>query len=244
MDFDPYNLRTLTDPSQQYGALIATGHGRDSFRYAKVGAAGISKGKLELCPAPVANHQNLTPVTTQANGGSLALNSKRVQLTLGGTAVVAGVYDQGHAMVNAGTGLGQNFNVLHNDTQASTTGATTIDFDDPIYVALDTTSRVTLVHNPYNGIVEAASKTRVASGVPMVDAAAANFVWVKTRGVMGVLIGSAVTLGSRVTSDGTTAGAVTDNTDVTAPQTEVEVGSADYVAGTTGQFNPIILTID
>jgi hypothetical protein len=53
--------------------------------------------------------------------------------------------------VNAGTGLGQNFSVLHNDTQASTTGNTTIDLDDPIYVALDSTSRVSLVHNPYNG---------------------------------------------------------------------------------------------
>jgi hypothetical protein len=93
-------------------------------------------------------------------------------------------------------------------------------------------------------VVEAASKTRIAAGVPMVDLAIAAFGWVKTRGIMGVLIGSAATLGARLTSDGSTAGAVTDNTDVTAPQTEVEVGSADIVAGTTGQYNPIILTID
>lgn len=244
MDFDPYGTRTAADSSEQYGALIDTGNGRDVYRYSKVGAANISKGKLELAPAPVANHLNLV-VPTQLNGGSTALGSKRLQLTLAGTAVANGIYDQGMATVNAGTGLGQNIYITHNNVQASTTGSVTIDLDDPLYVALSTSdSRVSLIHNPYAGVVEAASKTRVAAGASLIDLAANSFGWLKSKGVMGVLIGSAATLGARLTSDGTTAGAVTDDTDVTAPQTEIEVGYAGYVAGTTGQYNPIILSID
>jgi hypothetical protein len=244
MDFDPYATRTQADSSQQFGALIETGHGRDVFRYAKVGAANIGKGKLQLAPAVVANHLNLV-VPTQANGGSTALGSKRLQVTLGGTAATANQYAEGFAVINAGTGLGQNFNILSNNVQASTTGALTLDLDDPIYVALSTAdSRVSLVHNPYNGVVEAASKTRHAAGVPLIDLALGTYGWLKTKGLMGTLIGSAATLGSRLTSDGSTAGAVTDNTDVTAPQTEIEVAFASIAAGTTGQYNMIMLTID
>lgn len=244
MDFDPYNSRVQADPSHQYGAPIHTGHGRDVFRFAKIGAANVGKGKLQLAPAPVANHINLV-VPTQANGGSLALGSTKIQLTLAGTAVANGTYDQGTAVVNAGTGLGQQFAIQHNNAQTNTTGAVTVDLDDPLYVALSTAdSRVSLIHNPYNGVVEAASKTRLAAGVPLVDAAANAFAFLKTKGVTGILIGTAATLGADLSSDGTTPGAVTDNTDVTAPLTEALVGTASIVGGTTGQYNPIVLAID
>jgi hypothetical protein len=243
MDFDPYNFRSNADGSHQFGALVQTSRGRDYYRYGRAGAANISMGKLQLAPAPVANHLNLV-VPTQANGGSTAIGSNRIQLTLGGTAATNGQYDQGYAQVNAGTGIAQNLGISHNNAQSNTTGALTVDLDDPLYVALSTAdSRVSLVANPYNSVVEAASKTRHAAGVPLINLTAAYWGWFKTKGVMGVLIGSAATLGSRLTSDGSTAGAVTDNTDVTAPQTEVEVAHAGIVAGTTGQYNPIILTI-
>jgi hypothetical protein len=244
MDFDPYNTRTQADSTQQYGALVETGHGRDVFRYAKVGAAAISKGKLQLAPAPIANHVNLA-VPVQANGGSIALGSKRLQVTLGGTAATSGQYDQGGLSVNAGTGLGQNLSILHNNVQATTTGALTLDLDDPLYVALATAdSKVSLFHNPYSAVVESATKTRTAAGVAMVDLAIAAFGWLKSKGTMGTLIGSAATLGGRLTSDGSTAGAVTDNTDVTTVQTEVQIGWASIVTGTTGEYNPIVLAID
>lgn len=240
MDFDPYNVRTQADPSHQFGGLVQTNHGRDIWRYHAAGAANISKGKLEQAPAPVANHQNLA----LAAASNIALGSTQVSLTLGGTAATIGQYDQGIASVNAGTGLGQNFGINHSNAQTSTTGTVLISLDDPVYVALAIAdSKVTLTQNPYNGVIETATKTTTPSGVSMVDVTALNFGWLKTRGIAGVLVGSAMTLGSRVTSDGSTAGAVTDNTDVSAPQTEVEIGQASIVAGTTGQYNPIVLTI-
>jgi hypothetical protein len=244
MDFDPYNVRPNADSTHQLGALIETNYGRDRYRHARAGAANIGHGKLELAPAPIANHQNLV-VPTQANGGALTVGSLRVQLTLGGTAAVASTYDQGHLMVNAGTGFGQTVGIAHNFVQVSTTGALTVDLNDPLYIALATTdSRVSLVHNPYNAVVEAASKTRVAAGAPLIDVTAAYYHWLKTKGPIAGLIGSAVTLGSRLTSDGTTPGAFTDNTDVTAPQTEIEVANAPYASGTTAQYNPIFLTVN
>lgn len=240
LDFDPYRTNTTADPQPLYGQLITTSHGRDYFRQCKVGASNISKGKLQLAPAPVANHLNLALASTSL----VAVGSKRLSLTLGGTAATNGQYDQGTAHVNAGTGLGQQWNVAHNNAQATTNGTVLVDLEDPVYVLLATAdSRVSLVANPYNAVVEAAVKTRTAAGVPLCDAVAGSYVYLKTKGVTSTLIGSAATVGARLTSDGTTAGAVTDNTDVTAPQTEVEVGQASIAAGTTAQYNPIVLTI-
>lgn len=239
MDFDPFTVRTEADPTHEFGALVETNQGRDVYRHTGVGAANISGGKLQQAPAPVANHMNLAVVANQAAGDRV------LTVTLAGTAATNRQYDQGKLVINAGTGLGQTLQINHNPAQATTTGALRLALVDSFTTNVTSaSSKATLVHNPYSAVVEAAVKTRTAAGVPLVAMAASNFGWLKTKGVTAVLTGSAVTLGSRVTSDGSTAGAVTDDTDVTAPQTEVEVGQATIIAGTTGEYNPIFLSID
>ncbi len=240
MDFDPYNVRTESDPTHQYGALVETSHGRSAYRYAKAGASNVSKGKLQLAPAAIANHQ----VQTVDSASNVAIGDTRLTLNNGGTAAAAGEYDQGWLAIVHGTGLGQTFGVLHN-AAAGTSADIVVDLDQGLGVALvGGTSEYSLVHNPYNACVEAASKTRTAAGVPLVGINASDFGWLQTKGVIAALIGSAATLGARLTSDGSTAGAVTDNTDVTAPQAEVEVGQASIQAGTTSDYDPIVLSID
>jgi hypothetical protein len=182
---------------------------------------------------------NLAIVAAQAIGDT------QVTVTLAGTAATSGQYDEGSLSINAGTGLGQTLPVSHNPAQATTTGNLVVQLADPFYVAIAVAdSKATLVHNPYGGVVETATKTRTASGVPLVSLLAGDYGWLKSKGVQGTLIGSAATLGGRLTSDGSTAGAVTDNTDVTTVQTEVQVGWASIVAGVTGEYNPIVLAID
>lgn len=237
MDFDPFAVRSNADSSMQYGALIETSYGKDNYRHGKVGAANVGRSKLQLAPAPKANHSNILVAA------AAAINQRFVTVTLGATAAVNGEYDQGHMAVVDNTGEGQTFMIDHNPA-ANASAACRITLLDQIPAALDTTSEVTLVHNEYNQYVEAAVKTRRASGVALINQTAGYFGWLKTRGVCSVLGGSAVTLGASVSSDGTTPGAVTDNTDVTAPQTEVIVGQASIVAGVTGEEFPIVLSID
>lgn len=241
MDFDPYNTDSSISSAHQFGAFVASNHGRDAFRYGQASsAAGTSMGKLELAPALIANHQSQVVASTSL----IAIGTKRLILANGGTAAGVGIYDQGQIAIMSGTGLGQNFGVLHN-LAATSSANITVDLDGALAVAVVAgTTTYALTQNPYNQFVEAASKTRIACGVGLRNSAASGFTWLMTKGIVGTLIGSAATLGARLTSDGTTAGAVTDDTDVTAPQTEVEVGQASIMAGTTGQYNPIMLSID
>ena len=239
IDFDIFGTRTEADEILPMGALLDTSNGRDVYRHGKVGASNISKGKLQLAPAPVANHMGLVLVTDQAIG------DKSVTATLGGTAATLNQYAEGKLVINAGTGLGQTLSISGHPAQATTTGNLTVKLFERLIAAIDNAdSKVTLVHNTYNGLVEAASKTRTAAGVALVSLLAGDYGFVKTKGIIGTLIGSAATLGGRLTSDGSTAGAVTDNTDVTTVQTEVEVGQASVVAGVTAEYNPIMVSID
>ena len=59
IDFDPFQVRSNSDGTHDLGGLIQLNDMR-SFRYGKAGAANISKGKVQLAPAPVANHANCT----------------------------------------------------------------------------------------------------------------------------------------------------------------------------------------
>lgn len=244
IDFDPYNTRTEADSTMQFGAFYSTNHGRDAYRHGKVGASNVSKGKLQLAPAAIANHQNQLIDATTNTAANVAIGSKRLYLDNGGTAAAAGEYDQGWLAIVDGTGEGQTLGVTHNFV-AGTSADILVDLDDPLAVALVAgTTEYALVHNPYNAFVEAASKTRTAVGVLVRDLLAGDFGWAKSRGMVSALGGSAVTLGARLTSDGSTAGAVTDNTDVTTVQTEIQVAWASEIAGVTGEFFPIVMSID
>lgn len=244
IDFDPYNTRTEEDSTMQFGALYATVHGRDAYRYGKVGASTVSKAHLALAPAAIANHQNQLIDATTNVAANTAIGSKRLYVDNGGTAAPVGIYDQGWLVIVDGTGEGQTLGVQHSAV-AGTSADILLDLDDPLAVAVVAgTTEYALVHNPYNAFIEAAVKTRTAAGVAVRDLLTGDYGWLKTKGIVGALGGSAVTLGGRLTSDGTTPGAVTDNTDVTTVQTEVEIGQASIIAGATGEHFPIVLSID
>lgn len=242
MDFNPYEKRTEDDTSAPYGGLVSTSNNRDVFRYAK-GAAAQTRAKLKLAPSHVANHNNRT-IDASSPAIQLAVGSTRITVDNGGTAAVAGEYDQGLVIFNDAAGEGQTIGISHNFVAGSSADIV-VDLFSGLTVALTAgTSEVTLVHNTYNGCQELASKTLDAAGVSLIDTGAGDFYFVKTKGVVSCLIGTAATLGAWLTSDGSTAGAVTDATDVTAPQAEVFIGQASIVAGVSTENNPIVLKID
>lgn len=237
VDFDPYTTRTEAGGTHATGDLITlTDNGR-KFRYGFAGASNITRGKLQQAPAPIANHANLTTAAA-------ALDATTIVVTLGATAAAVGEYNEGLVSVNDVDGEGSDY-LINSHAAAALSTALTLKLADPIVnVALTANSQCTLVHNQWSNVIEDTSATKRASGVPLVSILTGDFGWFQTSGVKSTLIGSAATLGAFLMSDASTAGAVTDHTDVTAPQAQVWVGQASIIAGVSTEFQPIVLTID
>ncbi len=233
--YNPYE--TATQAAHNIGYKWETPSG-DIFRYAKAGASNISKGKLQVCPAPKTNHHNVA----WASGG--ALGATTVTVTLGNTAATANEYADGTLVVNDATGEGTRYRIKsHPAADASATLEVTL--HTPIRVtALVSGSEMELNHNPWNGVVEAAVEERKPAGVPLVSITAGEFGWLLTRGVTGVLAGDTVNIGEEVVQHASTAGA-TD-----ADSTTYGTGFAYYkigkqkVAGVSTEYNSVELTID
>lgn len=233
IDFNPYE--TSTSPQHQIG-LKYEDAGGDVYRYAQAGAA-ISQGKVQVCPDPKTNHHNIA----WASGG--AIGSKSVTVTLGATAATLNEYAGGYLVVNDATGEGTQYRIKsHPAADLSTTLELTL--DTPIKEALVSGSEVTLVHNVWNGVVEAAVEERQPAGVPLVDVASGSYCWLKTRGTASVLQGDATNLGEELVVHASTAGAVdAASTTYGTAFSAYTVGKAK-VAGVSGEYNPVHLTID
>lgn len=236
LDFDPYTSRTQDNATHNLGDLACLTDGR-WFRHGSSGGSNVSRGKLQLAPAPKANHANIAVAVDPT------VDDTQLTVTLGATAAVAGEYNEGFVAVNDVDGEGQDFQIRSHPA-ANASASLLIKLFDPIVVDLTTSSQVTLVHNAWNGVVEGTAATRRGGGVPLVAVNAGDYGWFQTKGVKSTLIGVAATLGAFLTADGSTAGAVTDQTDVTAPIAQVWVGRADIVAGVATEYNPISLCID
>lgn len=236
IDFDPYNTRSAADPSHEMGALVELNDYR-AFRYGKVGAANTSLGKIGIAPAPIANHHNMAVLATAAG-------LFNVTATPGATGGAVGIYDEGFAYINAGPGAGQQYKVSHNPTITSSV-AFVLALTDPIQVALTTSSKLSLTHNGYNGVVEAAVATRRAAGVPLVSATTLYELWYQTKGPAAVLADGTIAVGSLIGVGASVAGSVVVNsgTYATALAT-TQVGQASIMAGVDTEYRPMVLTID
>ena len=236
MDFDPTTTRTQADPSHNMGELVWLSDDR-AFRYGKAGASNISYSNLQKAPAHAANSTN------KAVTAAAAIGDKLVVFTPGATAATVNEYAEGYLVVNDAVGEGNSYKISGHAANAGSVSMT-INLFDPLRVALTTASEITLVHNFWNGVIEATGATSFAAGVPLVSVLAGDYAWLQTKGTASVLIGSAATLGAQLMGDASTAGAVTDNTDVTTVQTEIIVARASIVAGVSTEHNPVVLCID
>lgn len=154
-------FQTSTDlASDTYaGQKFYSSDGRQ-FTLVQNGTTALVAAHLISGPADVANHTGLVVVSFTAaapaqnasapyNPPAQTTNPASVVVTLGGTAVCANEYAGGYADVASGTGIGQRLKIASNTVQATTTGNTTIVLEDSPLVALDVTSTVNLIKNPY-----------------------------------------------------------------------------------------------
>lgn len=120
----------------------------------EVTVAAIGSGLLVQAPAEVTafNHLAMTvPTATPATAGTF-----QILATNGATVLNVNEFANGYLIVDTGTGIGQTLQIAsHASAAASATFLITL--QDPIQVTLDATSFVTLVRNPYIGVVVSAT---------------------------------------------------------------------------------------
>jgi hypothetical protein len=187
------------------------------YRYALAGASDLVAGNVIQSPAIVANHLAMTPAAT-------ALNAFTVTATAGATAGAANLYAEGYLDVDTTPGNGYVYTIK--DHLAIGSGASfsvNLFKDDPIQVALTTSSRVGLVQNVYSGVIQApvTTATGVIVGVAPYIIKATQYGWIQTYGPASTLINGTPALGAAVVGiSATTAGSVdviTTTNLVTAP---------------------------
>lgn len=175
--------------------------GERVFRYAQAGASDLVAGTLLQAAAPVANHLANTPP-------AVAIGATSFSYTPGATAGAANLYAEGYLQVDTTPGAGYTYKVSGHEAISAST-AFTLYLDDPIQVALTTSSRVGLISNKYkNVIISPTTQSSVSAGVAVYVITAAQYGWVQTAGPVSLLINGTPAVNGGVVPSATTAGAV------------------------------------
>jgi len=218
---------TSSTQKEILGMLRIEPDGR-KFRYAKADSTQIACGVTTSMATVEADHID-RPVAS-----AVAIGDIEVQVTVGGTEVTADSYKDGYLQVNDGTGQGQCYRIDSN-TYCAASGTTVVTLCDPVRVALvaDSTSKVSLIPNPWYGTVVQAT-TITITVVP-----ASHYYWSQTGGLGCVLAHSTDSVGSIQT-----AGATDGSVDIQTGYADIPVGYVILTDNVAEEYKPIWLTID
>lgn len=202
--------------------LGAVGHSEDgrAFRYVLAGAVALVPGKLQQTSAEVTADENLAPNATYAIGATQIICSTT-------SSTVANYYSDGYAVITTTPGQGYFYQINSNLAVASS--LITVNIQDPLVVALTTSSKVDLVANPYKGVVvNPTTQTGAVAGVAITATPIANYGWIQTGGPSNVLAGAAITVGNQVGIFNPTAGACATTTTSFIGHAMTGIASGDY----------------
>jgi hypothetical protein len=167
--------------NHQLGALYIDERG-NKYRYVQNGGVALTTGNLLQEAAEDTNYRSM------AVAANAAIGATAVTVTLGGTAVTANQFDEGHLFVESSTGIGQQFRIIRHDVQTSTTGSCTFTLDRPLLIALTTSSQVTVRKSAYDGVVAfPVTPTGGAVGVALYAMTIGYFGWIQSGGDCPVL---------------------------------------------------------
>jgi hypothetical protein len=230
-DLNPYEQSSVQ--MHKLGAKGETGDGR-IFRYAQMGEA-VTLGYLTQSPAID------TATITMAVTTAAAIGAESITFTHGATTSAANEYAEGFLSVSYGTGIGQNLKISDHLAWTSAQTGAVVNLEDPLIVALDTTSKIDVAHNPWNGVLMDTSQVTVPTGVALRSFTSAYYGWLQTRGVCGVFSDGTITAGYEFNNDGSVAGAI----DISATNEfqRFPVGHA-IQAGAQNYVHQVYLTID
>jgi len=229
--FDPF--KESATPDHALGTRSETADGR-VYRY---GWAGEAITLAHLATGPAINSA-LISMTVIAG----AKDATNLTFTNAATTTTAGYFDQGFAAISAGTGIGQLLQIAR--LEALVSGASSaVTLEDPIQTALDTTSRLDLVQNPYAQVLMTATATLEPVGVPMLTVTTQYYAWFQTRGVAALRTDATIAAGTWFFNDGSVAGEVDVGTEA-AGVVNPQAGRAYQLAGAANLTHPVFLTIE
>lgn len=187
------------DPQAALGQRIAGDDGSE-YVYVKAGASNLVVGNLLQAPAQDTGDQDIAATATAVGATSI---------TTAAMTVTKNQYAGGYVVVSVTPGLATKYRIKQHD--AFTAAAATFILEDPIQVALTTSSRLDFIPNPYNGVIAAPTTlTSAVVGVAVNDITAGQYGWIQTKGVCAVTndAAGALTVGVAVMPSSSVAGAV------------------------------------
>ncbi len=226
---------TSATQAHALGTKAVTRDGRE-FRYCQAGASALVVGNVIQAPAQITAHQDMTP-------SAAAIGDTSITVTPGATAGAANLYANGWAFISVTPGLGYLYEVSsHAAITASVAFVINLFKDSALQVALTTSSRVGLTHNPYKNVIQSPVTTLTGAvvGVAVYPIAATQYGWIQTKGPGGVLVAGTPGVGLAVVVPATAAGAVVVDGAASATKT---VGSM-MVTGQDGLVQPVLLNIN
>jgi hypothetical protein len=223
------------DPLHALGTLATTSDGR-KYRYAKAGASALVVGNMLQAKAQNTDLDQLTPAAA-------AIGATQITVTLGSAGLTANQLADGLAIIDTTPGLGYAYKIKsHPAADASAAVVLTLYDEDAIQVALTTDSRVSLIANKFDSVIQTPVTTLTGAcvGACIYPIAASQYGWIQTGGPAGVLIAGTPGVGLAVVVPATAAGAVV--IDGAASATQV-VGTM-MVTGVDGKVLPVNLLLD
>jgi len=214
------------------GTYMETADGR-GYRYAKIGAVATVAGKVYQGPA-------LDATNMQPSGGlsvaAAAIGDTSITTTSTVT-LAANLLAGGYLSVVVTPGQGYTYKIKGNT--AASAAVTTFSLEDPVKIALTTSSKIIVAQHPYDGLlIEPGTPTARIAGVPNAIITAAYYGWVQTRGACAVLFTGTGVAGKVVGSlTGGTSGSMAPAIAAT------NIGGEHMATGITGEYSLIYLTI-
>lgn len=137
--------------SQTYvGQKFDTSDGRE-LALVRNGAVAIGAGKLVQARTEVTAFEKLAitvPTAQPATAGTFT-----ILVTNGATKLNVNQFQGGYLVTASGTGAGQTLKIASHQASVASTGTFIVTLEDPIQTTLDATTTVSLVANPYDGIL-------------------------------------------------------------------------------------------
>lgn len=242
---DTWNTNVVTTTQRHPLGTIAISKDGRVFRYGSAGASDLVVGNIVQSAAPIANHLALTSAAQAIGDGSIG---KPIVVTPGATAGAANLYAEGTLMIDTTPGNGYTYRISgHPAIVASTAFNLYLDPDETIQVALTSSSRYGLHHNPYKTVIQAPTTvTAMACGgvVSIItgNSVSENYGWLQTRGPFAGLINGTPAVGTGLVTSATTAGAL----DVAAVAAEINVRiiARAMQVGVSTKNNAVFLLLD
>lgn len=250
---DTWSTNVVTTTQRLPLGTVALSKDGRVFRYASAGATDLVAGNIIQSAAPIANHLALTSAAQAIGDGRGQLGpggvlSAPIAVTPGATAGAANLYAEGTLCIDTTPGNGYNYRISgHAAITSSTLFNLYLDPDELIQVALTSSSRYGLHHNPYRQtIVSATTATALTVGGAVAiitgNGTSENYGWIQTRGPFPALINGTPGVGIGVVISATTAGAV----DVAAVAAEINVRIIGRMmqVGVSTKNNSVFLMLD